>query len=160
MIEPQIVQVPEKRLVGAHLSMSFTNFRIAELWQSFIPKKHLITMAAGTDMISMAIYKPDHFAQFNPANEFEKWAAIEVTSFENIPDGLSSFTVPAGLYAVFHYTGLNTDNSIYQYIFSSWLPTSGYELDQRPHFEVLGEKYKNNDPNSEEDIYIPVRAAN
>jgi len=30
-------------------------------------------------------------------------------------------------------------------------------LDNRPHFEVLGEKYKNGDPESEEEIWIPVK---
>lgn len=25
------------------------------------------------------------------------------------------------------------------------------------HFEILGEKYKNNDPLSEEDIWIPIK---
>jgi AraC family transcriptional regulator len=29
-------------------------------------------------------------------------------------------------------------------------------LDDRPHFEVLGEKYKNNDPTSEKEIWIPI----
>jgi AraC family transcriptional regulator len=37
------------------------------------------------------------------------------------------------------------------------LPNSAYELDDREHFELLGEKYKNNDPNSEEEIWIPIR---
>ena len=32
-----------------------------------------------------------------------------------------------------------------------------YILDNRPHFEVLGGKYKNNDSNSEEEIWIPVK---
>jgi AraC family transcriptional regulator len=37
------------------------------------------------------------------------------------------------------------------------LPKSEYELDYRPHFEILGEKYKNNDQLSEEDIFIPIK---
>jgi AraC family transcriptional regulator len=37
------------------------------------------------------------------------------------------------------------------------LPASGYELDDRPHFEILGERYKNNDPDSEEELWFPVR---
>jgi AraC family transcriptional regulator len=41
--------------------------------------------------------------------------------------------------------------------FSTWLPDSEYRLDVRPHFEVLGEKYKNDDPESEEEIWIPIK---
>jgi AraC family transcriptional regulator len=61
------------------------------------------------------------------------------------------------MYAVFDYKGLNTDSSIFIYIFTEWLPGSIYVLDERPHFEVLGEKYKNNDPDSEEEICIPIK---
>ncbi|EPE83362.1 GyrI-like small molecule binding domain protein [Leptospira noguchii str. 1993005606] len=40
------------------------------------------------------------------------------------------------------------------YIFQEWLPNSGYKL--KPHFELLGSKYKNNDPTSEEEVWIPI----
>lgn len=43
------------------------------------------------------------------------------------------------------------------YIFGTWLPNSGYIMDDRPHFEILGAKYKNNDPESEEEIWIPIK---
>jgi AraC family transcriptional regulator len=46
----------------------------------------------------------------------------------------------------------------FQYIFGTWLPNSEYVLDNRPHFEILGEKYKNDDPTSEEEIWIPIKA--
>jgi len=55
------------------------------------------------------------------------------------------------------YKGSSADNSIFQYIYGQWLPNSNYLLDDKPHFEVLGEKYKNNDPNSEEEIWIPIK---
>ena len=58
---------------------------------------------------------------------------------------------------MFLYKGLSTDPTIFQYIFAEWLPKSDYLLDNRPHFEVLGEKAKLNDPNSEEEIWVPIR---
>ena len=70
---------------------------------------------------------------------------------------MESFLLKKGLYAVFNYKGLSSDNSIFQYIFSKWIPESNYLLDDRPHFEILGVKYKNNDPNSEEEIWIPIK---
>jgi AraC family transcriptional regulator len=70
---------------------------------------------------------------------------------------METFTLESGLYAVFHYQGLSTDSSIFIYIFGTWLPNSEYELDARPHFEILGDKYKNGDPTSEEDIWIPIK---
>lgn len=107
--------------------------------------------------ISMAVYRPTHFVDLKLTNEFERWAAIEVADFNNVPGEMEIFTLPGGLYAVFEYKGLNTDPSIFKYIFEKWLPKSDYDLDNRPHFEVLGEKYKNNDPASEEEIWIPIK---
>lgn len=55
------------------------------------------------------------------------------------------------------YQGLPSQaGPFYQSIFQEWFPRSGYRLDKRPHFEVMGDKYKNNDPSSEEMIYMPV----
>ena len=93
----------------------------------------------------------------NLDQEFEKWAALEVPNFDEIPEGMAPFELAGGLYAVFFYRGLSTNTEIFQYIFNTWLPSSNYTLHIRPHFEILGDKYKNNDPHSEEEIWIPVR---
>ena len=156
-MEPSIKILTKKKLIGIKCTISFANYSIAELWKSFMPRRKEITNAVTTELISMTVYKPSHFIDFKPTNKFEKWATVEVTNFDNIPDDLETFILPSGLYAVFEYKGLNTDNSIYHFIFNSWLPTSGYTLDDRPHFEILGEKYKNNDPASEELICIPIK---
>lgn len=71
--------------------------------------------------------------------------------------GTHSFVLPGGLYTIFDYKGLNTDTRIFICIFKEWLPNSNYVLDGRPHFEILGKKYKNNDPESEEKIWIPIK---
>jgi AraC family transcriptional regulator len=55
------------------------------------------------------------------------------------------------------HRGASTDTSTFEYIFRVWLPASEYLLDDRPHFEILGAKYKDNDPESEEEIWIPVQ---
>lgn len=154
---PEIVKAKKKKLVGKRLTMSFANYKAGELWQSFMPGRKEITNHLTKDLISLAVYKPTHFLDFKPTNEFERWAAVEVADFDNVPEKMESFLLPGGLYAVFNYKGLSTDNSIFQYIFGVWLPGSVYDLDDRPHFEVLGEKYKNNDPDSEEEIWIPVK---
>jgi len=67
--------------------------------------------------------------------------------------------LPTGaLYALFYCKGLNTDTKVFQYIFGTWLPnTNDYLLDGRPHSKITGEKYKNGDQNSEEEIWIPIK---
>ncbi|WP_316785222.1 GyrI-like domain-containing protein [Pedobacter frigiditerrae] len=154
---PRIETLSEKKLVGMRLTMSFADYKIAELWRSFLPRRKEIINNLTDDLISLVVYKSDHFTDFSPTNQFERWAAVEVIDLENVPIGMESFVLPSGLYAVFNYKGLNTDPSIFQYILGTWLPNSNYILDNRPHFEVLGEKYKNNDPTSEEEIWIPIK---
>jgi AraC family transcriptional regulator len=157
-IQPRIMTVGSKKLIGQRLTMSLADYRIGELWKSFAAKRNQIVNALNNDLISMAIYQPHHFASFHPTNEFERWATVEVENYDLLPAGLETFDLPSGLYAVFDYQGLSTDTSIFQYILGTWLPASEFVLDNRPHFEVLGEKYKNNDPKSEEEIYIPIKA--
>ncbi len=154
---PTIQTLAEKKLIGKSLTMSLANNRTGELWRSFIPRPNNISNKLTNDLISMQVYPANYFADFNPATEFRKWAMVEVLDFDDVPDGLEKFILPAGLYAVFQYKGSSTDPRIFQYIFGTWLPKSQYILDDRPHFEVLGERYRNEDSVSEEDICIPVR---
>jgi len=156
-MKPQIETIDEKKLVGNRLTMSLANNRTGELWQIFMPRRREIINNISADLISMLVYKPTYFADFKPDNTFEKWAAAEVSNYENVPAGMETFTLAGGLYAVFHYKGSSNDPGIFQYIFGTWLPGSDYVLDDRPHFEVLGDKYKNNDPDSEEEIWIPIK---
>jgi AraC family transcriptional regulator len=156
-MKPRIEILKEKKLIGMRLIMSLTNNKTGELWRSFIPRRREILNNLSNDLISMQIYNANYFSKFNPANTFEKWAAIEVSDYNNVPEGLETFTLTGGLYAVFDYKGSSTDSSIFQNIFGTWLPNSDYFLDNRPHFEVLGDKYKNANPDSEEEIWIPIR---
>jgi len=155
---PRIEFAREKKLVGKHLTMSFADYRIGELWRAFMPRRKEINNTVSNDLISLVIYSPTHFADFKPTNEFERWATVEVENFDSVPDELETYILPSGLFAVFQYTGLSTDSAaFYQYIYLNWLPNSEYILDDRPHVEILGEKYKNNDPLSKEDVWIPVK---
>ncbi|QJD77867.1 GyrI-like domain-containing protein [Spirosoma rhododendri] len=155
---PTIRMTNERKLVGLRMTMSFTDYKAGQLWQRFMPRRSEIK-SLSDELISMAVYSSTHFTDFNPSNRFDKWAAVEVVNFDTVPTGMEPFTLTGGLYAVFDYKGLSTDNTIFQYIIGEWLPDSDYTLDNRPHFEVLGSKYKNNNPDSEEEIWIPVKVS-
>lgn len=156
-IQPRIETLKDKKLIGNRLTMSLTNNKTGQLWGSFAPKIKNIKNRLSTDKISMQVYDTSYYLTFNPNTEFEKWATVEVSDFNDIPKEMESFTLNGGEYAVFDYKGSSNDSSIFQYIFMTWLPNSEYQLDNRSHFEVLGEKYKNNDPTSEEEIWIPIK---
>jgi AraC family transcriptional regulator len=154
---PRIEISNEKKLVGKRLTMSFADYKAGELWKSFMPGRNEIANNLSNDLISLVVYKPGNFEDFKPTNEFERWAAVEVSDFDNVPNEMETFVLPAGQYAVFIHKGDTKEFAkTFQYILRTWLPGSGYVLDNRPHFEVLGQKYKNEDPASEEEIWIPI----
>lgn len=156
--QPSIIMFPETKLVGIRQSMSYAHNTTHELWAKFMPRKREILNTLSLNRFSLQNYPEGFFENFSPAIPFEKWAAVEVSAFDEVPAGMETFTISAGKYAVFHYTG-NSKNApeVFRYILAEWLPQSGYTLDNRPHFEILGGKYKNGANDSEEDIYIPVK---
>ncbi len=154
-MQPQLKTIEPKKLLGVCLEMSLAENRTGELWRSFMPRLGEIENRVGTELYSLQVYDEDYFKQFSPMNEFEKWALVEVMNFSVIPDEMVPFELPGGLYAVFQHQGMGTE--IFQYIFSEWLPKSEFQFDDRPHFEVLGEKYKQGSSDSEEEIWIPVK---
>jgi AraC family transcriptional regulator len=154
----RIATLPEKKLVGNRIKMSFTQNKTGELWRSFMPRRNQISNPVNSHLYSVEVYPAQFFDPFDPSALFEKWAAMEVVDFENIPMEMETITIPSGLYAVFLHKGPASAGSItYSYIFETWLQNASYLLDHRPHFALMGEKYKHEDPSSEEEIWIPIR---
>lgn len=158
---PRIETLTEKRLVGQNLKMSLSENKTGELWRHFMPRRKEITNAVSPDLYAVQIFDRAYFKNFSPQNTFVKWATAEVDEFKNVPHGMETLTLPSGLYAVFLHQGpASAGQKTFQYIFGEWLPASRYLLDDRPHFEILGAKYKNEDPASEEEIWIPILPKN
>jgi AraC family transcriptional regulator len=156
-MEPRFEQVTEKYFVGMKLRMSFTNNKTGLLWQNFMPRRGEIKNLASEDLYSIEVYAPDFFNTFSPDTDFEKWAAVEVSHLETIPDKMETITIPSGLYVVFIHKGpASLGPKTYEYVIGTWLPNSTYFLDTRPHFAVMSEKYKHNDPDSEEELWFPI----
>lgn len=157
---PRIEQLTDLRLIGMHQTMSLADNRTVSLWQTFRPRLNELSARISTDLYSLQQYPIDYFQSFDPTRPFEKWAASAVSSDDSIPAEMDALVLN-GAYAVFDFQGMPAEfGSAIQYILIKWLPGSNYELDDRPHFERLGDRYKHNDPKSEEEIWIPVRLRN
>ena len=123
-----------------------------------MPQYKYIQHPADNNRYSVAVYSEDFFEGMQPGRLFERRAAVKLSEHTVLPPDMQEWTMPGGLYAVFHHVGTHHDLGTIEYIFREWLPKNGlYALDHRPHFEILGPKYKKGDPASEEDIYIPVK---
>ncbi len=158
-MQVRIEILPQKKLIAKSIRMSLIENKTYELWSNFMMQKSAIKNTVGTDLYSIQVYDDLHyFKNFNPSTEFTKWAAIEVENHNNIPNGFLSFRIIGGLYAIFIHKGFSSDfPKTMSFIMSQWLPNSDYTIDDRPHFELLGEKYKKNSSDSEEEIWIPIK---
>lgn len=155
----ELKEIEAKMLIGYSVTMSLAENKTQEIWKKFMPKLKEIKHAKSADLYSLQIYPMDYYTKFSPFTSFTKWAAIEVKNFENCPTDFQQFTLPAGKYAVFLHKG-NTEQFIKtaQYIYGEWLPKSGFKLDERPHFELLGDTYLGHEhPDSEEEVWIPIK---
>lgn len=102
MLTPTIRELSEKKLIGHHLEMSIAANKTGELWRNFMPRKNEISNRVNSDLYSMQVFPPSFdFRNFDRHATFEKWAAVEVSDFDNVPDGMETFTLEGGLYAVF-----------------------------------------------------------
>tara|TARA_R110002073_G_scaffold72537_1_gene177404 strand:- start:403828 stop:404313 length:486 start_codon:yes stop_codon:yes gene_type:complete len=155
MVAVRIIEGEERKLIGMRLEMSLTNNRTHNLFQKFIPRKKEITNVVSEDVFALQHYD---LLNFTPQTIFEKWACVEVTDFNEIPDGMESFLLEPGTYAVFTHIGSVTDFvKTFRSVLTEYLPTTSYSVDNRPHFEILGSAYLGpTNPNSEEEVWIPI----
>ena len=153
----EILELAPKHLIGKPLAMSFVENKTAELWQSFMPRRHEIENRVSTDCVSLQKYPGGHPPVQNPSQTFTKWALVEVDKNTPPPSGMEKYYLPGGLYGKFHYQGPASGfPQVMQTIFAEWLPQSTYVLDDREHFEILPEGYNPMSETAEETIWIPL----
>lgn len=159
MMEPKIMDIQDRKLVGLRIQTALSENKTLALWQSFKPRVKEIGHKTNTHFYSVQIYGTGVAMEaFTPHTLFEKWAAVEVDTFDHVPDGLEKYILSGGKYAVFIHRG--PPNAFYktaEYIFGTWMRNAEYELDERAHFEIMGAQYRLDDPNSEEEIWVPIK---
>jgi len=159
-MEPEIREIKEKKFIGMRIRTSLSENKTHILWYKFKSRLSEIEKKLNTGYYSIQVYDGlDEFNQFKENTQFEKWAAVEVADINMVPEGFESCILPGGKYAVFIHKGpVNIFHKTVQHIFGTWLPNSEFELDDREHFEIMGEKYKGPDnPESEEEVWVPVK---
>jgi AraC family transcriptional regulator len=158
-MKPTIKHLEETKVIGSKLKMSFANDKTMVLWQTFMQRRKEIKNNVGTELYSIGVYEDTgFFKSFNPMKEFDKWAAIKVSDLDILPENMMKLIIPAGEYAVFRYKGKPSEaQATYQFIYGEWIANSEYVLDDRPHFALMGENYKGEHPDSEEDLWIPIK---
>ena len=156
---PVIEEQQELILVGLQATMSLSHNITMQLWQTFGPLKKSIHNKSNGGSYSVQCYADDFMSTpFTSETKFVKWAAVAVTTEDNIPKELEVLKIPKGKWAVFPYQGTTRDfGKFAQYMYQEWLPSSGYQLDHRPHYEYMGSDYLGtNHPDAQEEVWIPI----
>ncbi len=154
-MEPSIVRKAAFTVVGMEYHGRNENNEIPALWESFLPRMDEIQHQVSTEgSFGLCIGDPD----YKQTGVFRYVAGQAVTEGATVPDGMVAVTVPEATYAVFTHRGtLETLGQTYDYIYGTWLPTSGRELADTPDFEFYDNRFDATSPSSEMDIYVPLK---
>lgn len=155
----RIEELPPITLVGKSLSVTLLESRIQELWKYFSIARKEIQHIKGTASYAVEEYPGLNFFEIiNPYRHFKRWAAVEVSKVEELPQGLNQLDMPAGKYAVFSFTGSAKEaQGAFRYIYQTWLKESPYQLADRPHFAKMEEGYDPSNFNAQEEFWIPIQ---
>lgn len=92
-------------------------------------------------------------------SNFDYIAGVEVTDFSDLPEEFSRVRIPAQKYLVFtHRDHISTIRSTMMTIWGRYLPDSGYEIADAPHFERYGPEFDPRSGNGGLEVWIPVKA--
>ncbi|HEV3343913.1 MAG TPA: GyrI-like domain-containing protein, partial [Pirellulales bacterium] len=128
VLTPQVVQKPGLTLVGLEtpfihsLSPDATNFKvIGPLWERFLDQATRVPRRIGEAMYGIIWARPEP-ERAHP-HELQYLAGVAVSGATEMPEGMVSRTVPAGLFAVFTHRGpIKTIADTMHEIYRVWLP--------------------------------------
>ena len=83
---------------------------------------------------------------------------MTVSDLAETPDILFGKILPAATYAVFTVKGgVDKISETFRYAYDQWLPASKYQMAYPFDFELYDERFKGHEPDSELDLYLPVK---
>jgi predicted transcriptional regulator YdeE len=150
-MEPRIVERAAFTVVGLHYRGKNENNEIPQMWQAFGPRVGEIPHMAQPHVAYGISANMDE-----STGEFDYIAGFEVSGAEDLPEGMVRWDVPAGTYAVFSTT-LPGIGETFRHAYHTWMPQAGYQSTGGPDFEVYDERFDPEDPDSEFDLYIPIK---
>lgn len=156
-VQPEIKYIDDIYVAGIHGVASIND--IYSLWQRFIdvadtiPNKH----HSGRTFGICEQLQETHTLNYDM--DLSEVIGLEVTCYDNLPDGIVAKTIPAGKYAVFTHRGLISEiRKTYEYIWGTWVLLTKEVLDKRGDFELYDKRFLGRDnEQSEMDIYIPLK---
>lgn len=157
-MEVNLEEISTKKLFGKRMITTLGSQDTSALWRPFRqainkkeglnPSNYYSIQRYGKEMQNMSL---------SLNTEFEKCAAVEAEK-ENCPDEFEGIVLDGGKYATFEYArNMGEIQVVMMDFLSKWLPKSGFELDDRNHFETFGPAYDPFTEDSVELIWVPIK---
>lgn len=152
----KITDVKTIHLVGLKIETSLAKNETQTLWRSFKIAIKDSELGRSKEFYSVQVYQDFNPETFDPTTVYTKIAAVQTSSAHHA--NLEKFEIPAGKYAVFEHIGPSHTFPETMRAMFAWLKNSVYVLDDRPHFEILGEDYLGPlHPESKETVWLPIK---
>lgn len=143
-----------ERLLIAGLGERYTcetSGGIPSQWQRFLPHMGQIPGQLGGTAYGVCCNSDD-------AGNIDYVCGVEVQDFSRLPADWSRVRIPEQRYAVFHQREhISTIRSTWNTIWNNWLPESGYEVVDAPHFERYGDDFDSATGTGGFQIWIPIK---
>jgi AraC family transcriptional regulator len=151
-MEPTFINFPATTIAGVRYFGKNENQEISQVWgvanSRFGELRHLQPDSNAYGLCIMI--------EGVVSGAFEYTCGKEVTSEDDLPEGMVIRHIPAGKYAVFTHIGALTGlKDTYNYIYQTWLPKLGYKPGSLD-FELYDQDFKNFAPDSRLYIYVPL----
>lgn len=154
----KVIERNEIKLVGMMKRIVMPDNTIPQLWEEFNKR-----FAEIKNTVSMACYGvADNMA--NETYSFDETVGVEVSSFENVPEGMITKIIAPKKYLVFTFKGFMVGKNgemnlskAYEDIYGNILPSLDFEIDNDFNFELYDERFSHDSEDSEFDIYVPVK---
>ena len=149
---PEIIEIPEKIIVGRNLTLGIDDYNVFPLWKQFRNEQ------SSNSLMGVDLYAIQQYAEWPPKSAITHWAGMEKKDGVEYPEEWLIHRLSGGIYARFIHRGTQAEfPKTMAMIFTEWLPSSPYHYDSsREQFQIMSAHYVMNDPESEEFVFIPI----
>jgi len=154
-METRIINLPAMLVIGMAYVGKNENEEIHSMWGDFIPRFDEVQGKISPD-VKLGVCGDAH-----EDGSFRYVAGFQVEAEAPVPDGMTTFDVPAATYVVVTQRGELSDkqhglHAAINFVYREWLPQSGYQRADTPDLEWYDERFHFGQEDSEMDIYTPI----
>ena len=145
----------KSQVIGIESDKANIAEKLPKLWGDFIPRENEINNIV--DDVRYGIISVEENEQGQKRLHY--MACAEVSSVENLPEGMSSMHLAKQDYAEFKHTGkvdVNDFNQTISYIYSNWLLQSNKKHTYAPDVEIYGSEFNYQSDDSVVYYAIPI----